>query len=69
MSIYDGTRAGVRASVGPSFQTFKHEYFCEQLANHYQISLEHYWGGCLAAVGFGLDQIRISSFHGNRYLA
>ena len=37
---------------------FKHEYLCNQWANHNEIISEHHWDGRKAALGFGPDRIK-----------
>ena len=37
---------------------FKHEYLCNQCADHNHIYLKHYWVGEKAALGFRPDRIR-----------
>ena len=44
VSLYDGTRAVVCA-MSLSIHTFKHEYLCDQVADHNQIFLKHHLGG------------------------
>ena len=38
--------------------TFKHEYLCDQVADHNQILSEESFGQGKAALGFGADRVR-----------
>ena len=58
VSLLDGTRLGVRASVRACVHTFKHEYLWDQQADYNQILSEASLGWGKAALGFGADQIR-----------
>ena len=37
---------------------FKHQYLCNQWADHNEMLSEHYWDGGKAALGFGPDWIK-----------
>ena len=56
MSLYDGTRAGVRPSVRPLTPSMN----ISETSGPIEIKfhLEHYWGGGKTALGFGSDRIR-----------
>ena len=55
MSLYDGTLAGVRASVRACVRPHFHETSRPITTKFY---LKHHWAGGKAALGFDADQIR-----------
>ena len=54
MSLYDGSRVGVR----PSVHTFKHDISEISRLIVIKFHQKHHWGKGLTPVGFGPDRIR-----------